>query len=646
MKTRTSLPILLVWALAAMNGLAQPVISVQPANATVELGQTYTNGVVASSGDPITYEWYFDGALLDGQISSSLTVPNIQTNKAGNYWVVVTDFDGSVTSRVATLFVGPGVTFTKITQGDIVNYSTTGSGCAWGDYDKDGFIDLFVTGGTQDAVTNNLYHNNGDGTFTRMPSSQVGDIVGLAGDGQGCAWADYDNDGWLDMMIASYRGTLGAGLLRNNGNGTFSRVPSGVTAIGYGVSWADYDGDGWVDLLATPAVGQVVTNSSLYHNQGDGTFTQVTTGTIATRSYQYLASWSDMDNDGDLDVATTDFYRSHTVFLNRNEGGGQFTQISDATLATPFVNQGPACPSWGDYDNDGMPDLFLAGWNQASRLYRNTGGGHFTNVPFGFPASYTNQETRLGIWGDYDNDGDLDLFVTGGYTIAGCKSLLFANNGDGSFTQILGGSPVNDVGLSSACLWGDYDNDGFLDLFVKAYGGQGSRLYRSNGNGNSWLMLKLEGTASNRAAIGAKIRVLATLFGKRYWQMREISGGHVCQNDLRAHFGLGDATKAEIVRVEWPSGHVTEVTNVAANQILSITEPPGVRCAGWDGNGLCLAITGNIGERYELKTSSDIAAPLSNWVPWLTNVQTSRTVLVTNTSPLAPQRFHTATPLK
>jgi hypothetical protein len=188
-------------------------------------------------------------------------------------------------------------------------------------------------------------------------------------------------------------------------------------------------------------------------------------------------------------------------------------------------------------------------------------------------------------------------------------------------------------------------NDGFLDLFVAGASGQGSRLYRNNGNGNTWLMLKLEGRVSNGAAIGAKVRVLATLFGRRYWQMREISGGNTSQNDLRAHFGLGDATHAELVRIEWPSGQVTELSNVAANQILSIKEPPMLKVAGWSLGGFQMQVIGHANTVCDVLTTSTVGDPAS-WTPLQCVTNTSRTNLVVDPapSPRPGARFYKAVP--
>ena len=226
-------------------------------------------------------------------------------------------------------------------------------------------------------------------------------------------------------------------------------------------------------------------------------------------------------------------------------------------------------------------------------------------------------------WGDYDNDGFIDLFVT---TYNGCVSpgvnYLYHNNGDGSFTRVLSGSLANDKGYAVACAWSDYDNDGFLDLFV-ARGPcmpAANLLYRNNGNNNGWLKVKLVGTASNRSAIGAKVRVNATIGGRSSWQLREINTGQgLNANPLEAHFGLGDATNIDLVRIEWPSGIVQTLTNVAPRQFLTVEEhqesgpvaPPSFTSASRSTNGAVnLSVTGVPGRLYLFEGSTNLV----NWI--------------------------------
>jgi hypothetical protein len=269
--------------------------------------------------------------------------------------------------------------------------------------------------------------------------------------------------------------------------------------------------------------------------------------------------------------------------LYHDNGNGTFTSVTNSVGVTG-AKTGNGC-SWADYDGDGYPDLFVADsdlWVAdgivGSRLYHNNGDGSFSQVTSGDIAS---KPLALGCyWGDYDNDGFLDLFVANlGNSGVGENNFLFHNDRQGGFERIMTGSLVNDQGASTGSAWGDYDDDGFLDLVVVNYDiNSRAFLYRNNGNTNHWLELNLIGTASNRAAIGAKVRVKATIWGKSVWQLREISGGtgYGSQNDLRAHFGLGDATNADAIRIEWPSGNVRELTDIQPNQLLKLTEATGI----------------------------------------------------------------------
>jgi hypothetical protein len=257
--------------------------------------------------------------------------------------------------------------------------------------------------------------------------------------------------------------------------------------------------------------------------------------------------------------------------------------LKNSAVSADVLN-GEGC-AWGDYDNDGWLDLCVGNfYGENNSLFHNNRDGTFTKITNSIVA--LDGGTTKGVaWGDYDNDGWLDLFVSnlGPFDPRTFQNLgkepnfLYHNNGDGTFTKIASGSLVNELGNCGGAAWGDYDNDGFLDLFV-ANGffvtNANNVLYRNNGNSNSWLNLRLIGTVSNRSAIGAKVRVLATIRGKTFWQLREISGGSSfgSQNDMRANFGLGDATNTDIVRIEWPSGLVQTMTNVPAKQFLTVFE--------------------------------------------------------------------------
>ena len=267
----------------------------------------------------------------------------------------------------------------------------------------------------------------------------------------------------------------------------------------------------------------------------------------------------------------------------------------------------------------------------------NTGTGTFVKVTSGAIVTNT-AKFNVSTWGDYDNDGFLDLFVC---EYQPGNNFLYRNNGDSTFSRITTGSIVNDGGDASAGAFADYDNDGFLDLFVANFGsGQTNFLYHNDGNTNQWLKIKCVGGPSNRAAIGAKVRVQAQNgVGALTWQMREIAGGNgYAQNSLIAHFGLGNATNAQTVRIEWPSGMVQTLTNVAAKQFLTVTEPPLLQ-AGLTNGSLQLRLTGSLGLAYEIQASTNLSA----WTSLGTITNTSRTMqFVDPTAANQPQRFYRA----
>jgi len=513
--------------------------------------------------------------------------------------------------------------FTKITEGPGSGVGNS-TGVAWGDYDNDGYIDLFVAqrgpGGTGSA-SQFLYHNNTNGTFSRVTTGPVAAVVTH---GSGAAWGDYDNDGNLDLVLHTQNQPNY--LFHNNGDGSFAAVPNDAIILDIdssrSVTWVDYDNDGYVDLFRTVGmVGGDLFNQPrrLYHNNHDGTFTRIAQAEFLTVPGGFFAvAWGDYNNDGrpDLFMPQVNETSGLPSYLYRNDGGGTFTRVGARTTLDGTFNSNAA--AWGDYDNDGDLDLFVScAWppgpvtGRPNLLYRNDGDGTFTRLA-SLPANDSENQGGASTgckWGDYDNDGWLDLFVANRYG----KDFLYHNNGDGTFTKVLDSVAVNDVSDSWAAAWGDYDNDGFLDLFVGNFDAA-NLLYHNNGNDNHWLKLRLVGSRSNRAAIGAKVRVRATINGQTFWQMREVSGGDgtMGQDSLHVHVGLGDATNADLVRIEWPSGTVQELSNVASKQFLTVTEPGGEpRLAATRDNGqVQLTLTGKQGSRYALETS----AALSNWI--------------------------------
>ncbi|MEW6470510.1 MAG: FG-GAP-like repeat-containing protein [Bacteroidota bacterium] len=459
-------------------------------------------------------------------------------------------------------------TFTRINTGTIATDANNSFNAAWSDINNDKYLDMFVcnVNGQNDC----LYQNNGNGTFTKITN---GPLVNEAGFNECGTWADYDNDGDMDVFVT----TVGANnvLYQNNG-GTFASVGSAPfttdVASSVGAAWGDYDNDGYVDLFVSN-YGQ---NNFLYRNNGNGTFTKITTGQIVNDGGNSVGcSWGDYDNDGDLDLFVAN-YSGQNDFLYRNDGGGNFTKITSGPVVSDGVSTHGG--SWGDYDNDGDLDLFTTNGETSNpinnNLYRNDGGGSFTKIVSGSIVSSGGTSTG-STWGDFDNDGDIDLFVSNTSAQgSGQNNFYYLNNGNGTFTAVTAVNLVTDGGDSRGAASGDYDNDGDLDLFVSNELGQTNFLYQNNGNSNSWINMKLIGTLSNKTAIGARVRAKATIGGVPTWQYQQVSSqtGYCAQNSVFVEFGFGNATLIDSIEIKWPSGQVCILTNVSVNQFVDIIE--------------------------------------------------------------------------
>jgi hypothetical protein len=640
------IPILI---LAAVSALAQPTITVQPTDKSVSLGAIVTNTVTATTAaPPLAYQWRFDDLALNLETNRSLILTNIQLPHGGNYTVVVSDATGSVTSRVARLTVD--TTFTKITAGSIVTDSGEAWSCGWGDYTQDGFIDLVVarTGFSL------LYKNNGDGSFSKITNNITttqGDPVAL--------WGDYDNDGLLDLFLTEFG--YSQRLYRNRGDGTFTKITTGPLVAdrdgAIAAAWFDYDHDGYLDV----AIGKWNFPKTIYRNNRAGNFLRVASAELGDfgigSNYIGGGAWADYDDDGDADCVFTTANQGPNKFY-RNNGNGTFTHTDPAFGFGSSTNDSVGI-AWEDFHNRGKLDLFIVNGRIDSRkndfYYRNNGDGALTALTSNEVGSAViDGSTGYGCAAaDYDNDGYLDLFIGNpgfGRTGPTVTNLLHRNNGDGTFSLIELGSLTSDLANSTACAWGDYDNDGAMDLFVArgawasfGRGPQASALYRNNGNTNRWLKLKLAGTVSNRSAIGAKVRVKATLSGQTIWQMRHVTstGTYCAQNDARPHFGLRDATVAETVRIEWPSGIVQELRNVPANQILHVTEPARLepQLTLTQGNGLVeLKVKSWPGFVYDIEGSSDLEA----WMRLTTFTNETGTFSFPDPLAAGAQRFYRA----
>ena len=458
--------------------------------------------------------------------------------------------------------------FQKITTGEIVNSVTSSDRCAWGDYDNDGFQDLVISGYADNCQTCNfpilLYHNNGDGTFTRITT---GPIATYSGRTFGCAWGDYDNDGKLDLMVCVgfQQNNL---LFHNEGNGVFTQVTIGpiVNDIGWSqaCAWCDYDRDGWLDLFVSNEYNKP---NFLYHNNGNGTFTKVTSGSIVNDiGWSRGAAWGDYDNDGWPDLFVVN-YQGINDFLYHNNGNGTFTKITSGPEVTD-IDWGSGC-SWGDYDNDGYLDLYVTNNNTPNRLYHNNGNGTFTLSPT--QPSLENGLSFGSGWEDFDNDGYLDLFVAKQQT----SNALFKNFNGVSFSRVSNDVVGIDGGFSAFGIWGDYNNDGKIDLFVSNTGSPTTNfLYKNVSNGGNYVICKLKGGChSNKSGIGARIN----LYSGNLSEIREISGGSSMgtQDMLWQHFGVGNHSMIDSIIVSWPYGNTPELQklrNIPVNQTITIEE--------------------------------------------------------------------------
>ena len=518
----------------------------------------------------------------------------------------------------ATMVYGEPESFTYIVE-------SMGTGCAFFDYDNDGWVDIFIPGGrrlenTPKDAGNRLYKNNRDGSFADVTAK-----AGLLGSGwaQGVCVGDYNNDGFEDLFITYYGQNI---LYKNNGDGTFTDVTAKAgllypsTRYSTGCTFIDYNRDGHLDLFISnyleidlanaPKPSMAIPNCNyegvpvmcgpeglpkgrnfLYRNNGDGTFTDVSveSGIAACRgSYGLTALTIDADEDGwpDIFVACD----STPSFLLMNNHDGTFREealFRGLALSGEGRNMGGMGACAGDYNLDGHTDLVKTHfYNQATGLYRNDGHGNFDDVTI---EAGLNKETRFVCFGvglvDFDNDGYPDLFITSGSVYpevakvsprfpARSPNLLFRNQGDGAFIELgpEAGPGVTTPHCGRGAAFGDFDNDGDMDVLIMNVNEPPSLLRNDAPATNHWLKIRLEGTKSNRSAIGA--RVLVRYGGKVQVQEQMSGTGYICSNDPRLHFGLGAATIADI-EVHWPSGLVENRKSVAANQLLTLREGVG-----------------------------------------------------------------------
>jgi hypothetical protein len=494
----------------------------------------------------------------------------------------------------------------------------TGAGCIWFDYNNSGLESLYVVNGRplDDSMHpyplkekpdplphNHLYRNNGNGTFTDV-TEQSGlnpDLYGMA-----VAAADYDNDGYIDLLVTGYGKTI---LYHNDGNGHFTDVTkkAGINVDGWAISstWLDYDKDGCVDLF----VGRYVKfdpkyrayyaadnypgpldyegeTNKLFHNNCDGTFTDVTEksgiGAYVGRTMGVTAA--DFDNDGWDDIYVANDRTENFLFHNKHDG--TFEEIANDT-GTAFGQNGESTSSMGpvfaDLEGRGVLDLWVTDGHY-NRLLHNTGKLSFEDIGAGTGVSQTN--AQYVSWGtgvyDFDNDGLLDILIFHGGLIhlIPQEHTLFRGVGNGKFEDVSReAGPVMSVRTTArgAC-FGDYDNDGKMDAFAINLGGKGTLLHNVSTDAGHWITIKLvgartgkTGTGSSRDGIGARVEVLAG--GKRHTAERVASSGYLSQDDGRLHFGLGAATAIDKLIVHWPSGTEQTLEKLSVDRVMTVEEP-------------------------------------------------------------------------
>jgi hypothetical protein len=470
-------------------------------------------------------------------------------------------------------------------SGLTTDHASTG-GVSWVDYDGDGDLDLFVTNGydvsaeTPTGQPNRLYRNDGDAMFAEITTGELVTGVGFSSSN---TWGDYDNDGDLDVFITNQQDQNNQ-LFRNEGDGTFVAVDNEPQTTdgghSYAATWVDVNGDGWLDLFVANGGLSHAGKNGLYRGTGDGHFEKITQGDLVTHEAATCGiAWGDYDNDGDLDlfVANQGFTPpTNNNALYRNDGRWTFTQIENV----PVVSDGqPSCAAtWVDVDSDLDLDLHVANmYGLADLLYLNDGSGALTRVE-GSQLALDGGHSYGANWEDYDNDGDVD--VVGANWGAG--PAVFLNDGQGWFERARPGDLGGRIEFAGAIASGDFDTDGDVDVYVGNWPNEPgpdelNSLYRNRSDGGHWLRVRLVGTMSNRTGIGTRVLLTSRRGEETITQMREVTAQTAFrgQSDLSPHFGLGPAAEVLLLEVRWPSGKVSTLANIAADQILEVEEPKG-----------------------------------------------------------------------
>jgi len=512
---------------------------------------------------------------------------------------------------------------------------TNGAGVAFLDYDNDGWVDALVLSGVRlqegtreiekyapgAAPTTHLYRNNRDGTFSDV-TGRAG--VGFVGWASSVCAADYDNDGWIDLAITSYGQNV---LYRNRGNGTFEDVtrhaglPAGGTRWGSGCTFVDYDRDGRADLFianylrfdlaATPEVGKgpncvwkgvpvncgprgLPTDTNLlFHNNGDGTFSNVSARSgieKVTGRYAMTATATDFDGDGWLDIYVACDSTASILYHNNHDGTFTDTAVeSGVAYSENGTQQAGMGLAIGDYNSDGLLDILKTHFaDDVPALYRNGGRGLFEDVAMSSGVGVLNRYVEWGAgMADFDNDGRADLMYVSGNVYPEVEAVLkqYPHRGPRVVFHNVNGERFEDVTAQSGpgvttphssrgAAFGDFDNDGDEDVLVFNMNEPPSLLRNDYRGGNHWLAIRLEGTTSDRAALGAIVRVTAG--GRTQARAALSQTSYYSHDDLRLHFGLGSATGAETIEVRWPSGRVDTFRDIRGGRVIAIKEGTGI----------------------------------------------------------------------
>jgi len=528
--------------------------------------------------------------------------------------------------RFVDITKSAGITFRHENAASSQKYliETMGSGCAWIDYDQNGLLDLYLVNGAATDVfkppqplRSALYRNNGDGTFTDVTQKAGVGAEGLFG--MGVAVGDYDNDGFPDLLVLGYGRSI---LYHNNGDGTFTDVTrkAGVANAGKWASsaaWFDYDNDGNLDLVIANYVDWSPERNFycgsqgagmrsychpddyhgeppvLYHNNGDGTFTDVSkaSGLAAKPSNGLGIVTFDYDDDGWQDIFISNDALANSLFHNNRDG--TFTEMAyeaGVAVSQDGIAESGMGADAADATGKGAMDVMVGHLDQQlARFYRNLGRGSFEDATFSAKLGYgTYHSSVFGArFMDYDNDGCRDIFMATGHVLDNIdryhpgtgfaeSKLMFRNAGNGVFVNVSDqlGPDFIAPAVSRGAAVGDFDNDGDLDILVSNNGGPPQLLRNDGGNANHWIEILLIGTRSNRDGVGARVKICAgdlTLYDQR-------KGGMSYQSaqDPRLHFGLGNRTKIDSMEIRWPSGMVTTLANLPCDQIVAIKEGEGL----------------------------------------------------------------------